>query len=129
MKLNDLSMEQIAKAAVIGKIKEKYNIKEEDLTALIEAVLYVNDLGDSSGKILFRPYRGDLAEAMSHVKSIRNREDLLSLMRKELKPYKVDVRDDLLKIAYYYHDDRMDWDTYIVTLEGYGIYGFTNGPL
>lgn len=34
-----------------------------------------------------------------------------------------------LEIEYYGYDDRIDWDTHIVTIKGHGVLGFTNGPV
>jgi hypothetical protein len=38
-------------------------------------------------------------------------------------------KDEDLKVAPYGGvDKRCGWDTYIVTIEGYGVMGFTDGP-
>jgi len=34
-----------------------------------------------------------------------------------------------LAIEYYCYDDRIGWETHIVTSEGYGVLGFANGDL
>jgi len=34
-----------------------------------------------------------------------------------------------VKVEHYCYDSRIGWDTHIVTIEGIGVYGFTDSPL
>lgn len=38
------------------------------------------------------------------------------------------VRPEMMQVTYLGHDPRDAWDTYAVTIDGYGLVGFTNGP-
>lgn len=38
------------------------------------------------------------------------------------------IDDDTVKVAKYHYDERIKWDTHIVTIEKYGPVGFTDGP-
>lgn len=38
-------------------------------------------------------------------------------------------QDDAVKVEYYTLDERIGWDTHIVVIDGYGVWGFTDGPV
>ena len=85
-------------------------------------------------KILFRPHRGSLDEAMKEVVKIDSFEVLLNKVITELAifPHNLEINKNTLTIKAYpdedsNHDKRIGWDTYIVFLRGYGVIGFTNG--
>ena len=87
---------------------------------------------DDKKEVLFRPHRGGLAEAMAEVRSFKSRAELISFLNENLKqnflrPGTIEEAD--FKIEPYGYDERIGWDTYIVHEEGYGVFGFTNGPL
>lgn len=77
----------------------------------------------------FRPHRGTLDEAMSEVFHLRTKNELLHRFQDRLRPYGVEVTSEKLMIKPYGFDERINWDTYIVTLEDFGVLGFTDGPL
>ncbi|AWN47122.1 hypothetical protein DK419_13040 [Methylobacterium terrae] len=80
--------------------------------------------------ILFRPQRGGLAEAMAEVRTIADRADLVAHLAATLGRCGVEVTDSMVKVEPYHgFDERIGWDTYIVTVDGWGPAGFTNGPL
>jgi len=54
---------------------------------------------------------------------------LLAHIRKTVHPFGYTFVDEALTISLYCFDDRIGWNTYLVTLEGYGPVGFTDGPL
>jgi len=41
----------------------------------------------------------------------------------------IKINPKKIKIRYYGYDDRIKWETYIVTYQKYGVLGFTNGEL
>jgi hypothetical protein len=87
--------------------------------------------GEGKG-VLFRPHRNTLAKAMSEVRTFKSRAELISFLNDDLKqnylrPSAIDEAD--FRIEPYCYDERIGWDTYIVYEEGYGVFGFTNGPL
>lgn len=55
---------------------------------------------------------------------------LLSAMQPVMAPWGVDLTPEMILVKPYGGmDERIGWDTYIVTIEGHGVYGFTDGPL
>lgn len=82
-------------------------------------------------RILFRPQRGGLAEAMAEVREISDRADLVAHLQTVFAPMWINVRDDMVRVAKYGDgiDTRIGWNTHIVTIEGWGVAGFTNAPL
>ncbi len=74
----------------------------------------------SEAKIKFREHRGTLAEAMETVVEL---EPTLAAVALHLK-----VKPKQVQVKKYTYDDRIGWDTYIVTVDGDAV-GFTNGPV
>lgn len=68
---------------------------------------------------------------MKEVKSINSKQELVALIERELSQYKHDltINEQTIHIEHYSYDERIDWNTHIVTLKGYGVLGFTNAPL
>jgi hypothetical protein len=76
-----------------------------------------------------RPHRRLLAEAMAEVQEIEpTRAALLRWADESIGGMQP---PDLsgLKCEPYTYDDRIKWNTYIVHLPGWGVLGFTDGPL
>ena len=78
---------------------------------------------------LFRDHRYLLEDSMDTVREIKNLDDLILDMQKGLRFFGQDVARDQVTVKQYCYDNRIGWDTYIVIIEGYGVYGFTDGPL
>lgn len=73
----------------------------------------------------FRPHRRHLAEAMAECVTVDGMEGLMRHLRRSSIPPKGPVKVE----AYSGPDDRIGWPTtYIVTEDGYGVRGFTDGP-
>jgi hypothetical protein len=82
-------------------------------------------------KKLFREHRGGLDEAMATLFEFDNRQQLLKHIRWLLDQHSFQFADSDLRIDLYQRepDRRIGWEhTYIVTIEGYGVMGFTNDP-
>ena len=84
--------------------------------------------------IRYRPHRGSLADSMALTVDIpATREALVACIREELGPWPTISHFDeqhLHITPYYGDDDRIGWkDVHIVTLDGYGVLGFCEGPL
>lgn len=56
-------------------------------------------------------------------------EALYEIARLELEPWGFEVEPAHIDVSPYVFDDRNGWDTYIVTVEGYGVLGYTDGPV
>lgn len=66
---------------------------------------------------------------MATVIELKDKAALLAHARTLLEPFGVEVNPEDLYLAPYFYDGRTGWDTWIVKLKGYGVLGFTNGPL
>lgn len=81
---------------------------------------------------LFRPHRELLCDAMKEVQEFSSRRQLIEKLQSDLDRYSSGKYDcNEIGISKYGRgiDERIGWDTYIVTLPGYGVLGFTNGPV
>lgn len=76
-----------------------------------------------------REHRGGLDESMATVREVADRADLLEVIRGTLAPFGVDVKAGQLKVEPYCFDRRIGWDTYLITVEGYGVWGMADGPI
>ena len=81
---------------------------------------------DSS--FLYRDHREFLEDSVETVREIKTRGALVSELKESLDQYGVGKYDcSKLTIKPYGFDERINWDCYVVHLEGYGVFGFTNG--
>jgi len=80
----------------------------------------------------YRPHKGSLAESLALTVEVNGRDGLLDHIRKELAPWPSAPPHDWKHITiqpYYGDDDRIGWkDVHIITLDGYGVLGFCEGP-
>ena len=78
-----------------------------------------------------RQHRGSLAESLATTVVIEaTKPALLVVVKSFLSSYGVDVTEEMLSVTPYGGvDKRTGWDTYIVTVDGYGVYGFTDCPI
>ena len=76
-------------------------------------------------KFLYRPHRGGLEEAMKEVVELSSWQALVEHV-KQMWPVKDDGSNLVVKWAIF--DDRIEWDTYMVTVDG-NIIGWTNAPV
>ena len=77
-----------------------------------------------------REHRGGLAESMATVVEIEpTLGAVVARVRQVLAPWGVKIKKREVKVAPYCFDDRIGWDTHVVTVEGYGVFGFTDGPV
>jgi len=76
-----------------------------------------------------RDHKGTLEDAMQTVREIQTFGDLMKDINANLSPYVGLIAAERVSVNRYYFDDRIKWDTHIVTIAGYGVYGFTDGPV
>jgi hypothetical protein len=74
----------------------------------------------------FREHRGTLAESLETAVEIESRAELIAHLR---TVYQFEIRERDLVCRPYASDPRVEGQTYIVTLAGFGVLGFLNGPL
>lgn len=74
---------------------------------------------------------------METVVELRNKEELVEHIRQLLSAFAGDFEFDKIEVRPYggvayetpIYDKRIGWTTYVVTMPGYGVLGFTDGPL
>ena len=64
-------------------------------------------------KILYRPQRATLDEAMAEVKEFGSLKECFEYIIAELDG---EVKLDDIYLSYYCYDERIDWDTYLVSV-------------
>jgi hypothetical protein len=103
------------------------------------ATTFINQKRTWKMSVKFREHRGGLSESMETTVEVENRAGLIAHVFKLLEPFYFErARIDAgLTIEPYswgsetepFFDERIGWHLHIVTLKGYGVLGFTNGPL
>ena len=78
---------------------------------------------------LAREHRGSLSDSMATVVPLSSHAELVALVAAQLAPFGVLVKPSAVHVKPYCYDARIGWDTYIVTIDGYGVWGMTDGPL
>lgn len=86
----------------------------------------------------FRQHRGGLQDSLATVVEIADKKALVAYLRalfqhwnKELPGVDCNyprIDADTVKVEKYVFDERINWDTHIVLVKGYGPIGFTDGP-
>jgi hypothetical protein len=77
-----------------------------------------------------REHRGQLDDSMATVRAFSGtRAELCEVIRASLEPFCRKFTDEQLKVEPYHYDARIDWDTYLISIEGYGVWGMADGPL
>jgi len=77
----------------------------------------------------FRWHRGGLAESMETVVDFDGtREGLVVLLKLDALPWFPALAPEHVKVERYTYDDRIGWDTHIVTVGGTAV-GFTDGAI
>lgn len=38
------------------------------------------------------------------------------------------ITDEIIHVTHYGYDDRIDWDEYIIVVEGFGVFGYSDEP-
>lgn len=78
---------------------------------------------------LFREHRGSLHSSITTVRDVADYAYLVQLLADAMRPYGFEVHPDMVEVKPYGRDDRIGWDTHVVQIAGYGVAGFTNGPI
>lgn len=75
-----------------------------------------------------RQHRGSLADSMETVFEVENFDQLVDAINKSLAHYTAVSREEV-HVTPYTYDCRIGWNTHLVELDGYGVWGMTDGPL
>lgn len=76
---------------------------------------------------LIRQHRATLEESMKTVRPVRDRDQLVEIIRLSLVDWPVKPKQ--IKVVPYGYDSRIGWDTYLITIDGWGVWGMANGPI
>lgn len=76
-----------------------------------------------------REHRGSLVDSMATVIEIEPTQAALDAhIAKTLAPFGFVPKKPAVLDRFTY-DERIGWNSYLVFIEGYGVFGFTDGPL
>ncbi len=89
-------------------------------------MLKVNKVNIMTTKCKFRFHRGSLKESLETTTEVSSKQELCKIVNQE---YGLRLTPDNIKIRYYTEEQRIDWSTYIVTANSFGVLGFTNADL
>ena len=78
---------------------------------------------------LVREHRAGLAESMATARPVRDREHLVAIIRESLGMFDLMIDPSQITVEPYTFDSRIGWDTYLISIEGYGVWGMANGPI
>ncbi len=72
-----------------------------------------------------REHAGTLVDSLTTVFNIDTKKELLDEINERMG-----LHLELDDIAFVYQgtDSRIHWDTYLVSVRGYGVFGYTDGP-
>lgn len=78
-----------------------------------------------------REHKGLLADSMETIRDIEPTfESLIECIKKSFESWpSFSFLPEQIKIEPYCFDERIGWNTYIVTIDGYGVFGFTDGDI
>jgi hypothetical protein len=75
-----------------------------------------------------RENRRTIWQSLATSVRIKNRAQLIRYIAGKLRKSRVAITDDMIHVTHYGYDDRIDWDEYIVVVEGFGVFGYTDEP-
>ena len=67
-------------------------------------------------KVLYRPQRSTLDEAMENLKEFSSIDEMFNYL---VQDHRQAFNKDEIYISDYGYDERIDWQTYIITVSGY----------
>jgi hypothetical protein len=75
-----------------------------------------------------RESKPTIEESLATIQDIEGRTQLVRWIFDALGEKGVTVTDEMIHVSHYGFDDRIDWDEYIIVVDRYGVFGFTDGP-
>ena len=78
--------------------------------------------------LTFRWHRHTLDESLATAVKVNTFSELHQLVEEKLSQF-IEVKKEDITIKYYCFDDRINQETYLVTLKDYGVLGMINGDL
>lgn len=75
----------------------------------------------------FRVHSGSLENSMKSCTEVKDRAELVSYLKSRSSLWN-SVKEESINCEFYGFDERINWNTYILTDE-HGVIGFTDGPI
>jgi hypothetical protein len=75
-----------------------------------------------------RENRRTIWQSLATSVRIKNRAQLLRTIAGRLRKSRIVLTDDMIHVTHYGYDDRIDWDEYIIVVDGFGVFGYTDEP-
>jgi len=75
-----------------------------------------------------RENRQTIWQSLATSVRIKNRAQLVRYISDKMRKSRVAITDDMIHVTHYGYDDRIDWDEYIIVVEGFGVFGYTDEP-
>jgi hypothetical protein len=75
-----------------------------------------------------RENRRTIWQSLATSVRIKNRAQLVRYIAGRMRKSRVAITDDMVHVTHYGYDDRIDWDEFIVVVEGFGVFGYTDEP-
>lgn len=76
--------------------------------------------------MLFREHRSTLTESLKTTKEFQTKKELIDYLKNQFEIKHFEIPLENLVCEFYCYDARINWETYILTIENYGVIGFTN---
>ncbi len=77
----------------------------------------------------FRERLNSATAEISTIREFSGGSELLAIVREILAPWGVPVKDASLSATPHNPNDRLGWNQHIVHIKGYGVIGYTDGPI
>lgn len=79
---------------------------------------------------LIREHRAGLDESMATVQTVRDREHLVKIIGESFANFsRIKITPEKVTVEPYGYDRRINWDTHLIYIKGYGVWGMANGPI
>lgn len=77
-----------------------------------------------------RRHRGSIGNSMATAVPVTTLDQLVAIIQNDLAPYPAAPRvtTETIHVKPYGYDGRIGWNTHIVMVDNYGVWGFTDGP-
>lgn len=87
------------------------------------------DRHEGEQRMRIREHRAGLAESLLTVQEIRDRTHLVETLQTSLAPSGFRVDATAVHVEPYTFDPRIGWNTHLITIDGYGVWGMADGPI
>lgn len=142
-------LEALAKRGLVTKVQRdpsnnrsaSYKINDAGIAVLCEhnaMIKYKHEAALEAAKtaaatadmVLYRPHRGTLEDAIQVAKEVPTKAALVEKLKHDMRHTALAelISDETIVVMPYGYDERIDWDTQIVSLKGHGVLGYTSKP-